>query len=195
MTRDRRAYNKAYREANKEKIAAQRKAYYEANKEQISEKEKEYRKENLERIRAREREYNKRNRKEKSERNKKWREENAEYRSEYNKKHWSEVVKPLLESDVKKFIGSKIKKIKKRSGLTIDDVMQVYEKQNGKCALTRISMTTIFNDHASISIDRIDSKVGYTPNNIQLVCKAMNLAKQHHSQKSILEFVEQIRSN
>ena len=37
------ARNKAYYEANKEKIAAQQKAYYEANKEKIAARQKVYR--------------------------------------------------------------------------------------------------------------------------------------------------------
>ena len=49
-------YNKAYREANKEKIAAQKKAYYEANKEKLAEynktHNKTYREANKEKIAA-----------------------------------------------------------------------------------------------------------------------------------------------
>ena len=38
------AYQKAYREANKDKLAAQQKAYYEANKDEIAARRKAYRK-------------------------------------------------------------------------------------------------------------------------------------------------------
>ena len=38
--RMKKAYNEAYREANREKIAAQKKAYYEANREKLADKKK-----------------------------------------------------------------------------------------------------------------------------------------------------------
>ena len=70
---ERRAYNKAYREANKEEIAAQRKAYreanreavlarqkahYEANKEKIAARQKAHREANKEKIAAQQKAYN-----------------------------------------------------------------------------------------------------------------------------------------
>ena len=40
------AYNRAYREANKEKVAAQHRAYYEANKEKVAARHRAYREAN-----------------------------------------------------------------------------------------------------------------------------------------------------
>lgn len=41
----------------------------------------------------------------------------------------------------------------------------------------------------SASVDRIDSDKSYEINNIQLVCKAINLAKSDHTTQEIEEFI------
>ncbi len=70
--------------------------------------------------------------------------------------------------------------------ITIQDIIDLYNKQNGKCALTGIKMThigyTTQNDQHTInkyniSIDRINSNKGYIVDNIQLVCAAINRLK------------------
>ena len=59
-------------------------------------------------------------------------------------------------------------------------IEQLYEKQNGKCALTNIDF--IFDKVNSSkrpfapSIDRIDSNLEYTKNNVRLVCTIVNFA-------------------
>ena len=54
------AYQRAYREANKEDIAAYQRAYYEANKEDIAAKQRKWQKDNRERRNAYMREYRRR---------------------------------------------------------------------------------------------------------------------------------------
>ena len=56
------ARNKAYREANREKVAAQQKAYREANREKVAAYQKAYREANREKYNAYHRNYNKRKR-------------------------------------------------------------------------------------------------------------------------------------
>lgn len=70
--------------------------------------------------------------------------------------------------------------------ITSQDIIDLHNKQNGKCALTNIKMTHIAyntqdDQHTinkyNISIDRIDSNKGYTTDNIQLVCAIINRIK------------------
>lgn len=67
--------------------------------------------------------------------------------------------------------------------LEIDDLKSQYEKQKGKCCYTQKSIIMpanfleIYKDDIA-SIDRIDSSLGYVSNNIQLVTKVVNMAKQ-----------------
>jgi hypothetical protein len=74
--------------------------------------------------------------------------------------------------------------------ITIDDVADLYEKQGRRCSLTgwEISFPDWGLNHEShVSIDRIDSKGGYTTDNIQLVHKSVNMMKQNYSQQFFIE--------
>lgn len=63
--------------------------------------------------------------------------------------------------------------------IVFGDLQELWIKQNGKCAVSGLSMTTgndVFN-MTKISLDRIDSTKGYDIDNIRLVCWWVNLAK------------------
>lgn len=81
--------------------------------------------------------------------------------------------------------------------ITKQDVIDLYHKQRGLCALTRFPMTHLgyiprgrsefIMNRFNISVDRIDSSKGYTIDNIQLVCAIINRMKTDLSQ---LDFVK-----
>ena len=73
--------------------------------------------------------------------------------------------------------------------ITIDDLVNLYKKQKGKCALTGWYIYFPENGHpqkTNASIDRIDSSLGYTLENIQLVEKKVNMMKQQYSQEEFI---------
>jgi len=67
--------------------------------------------------------------------------------------------------------------------VTIDDIVEVWEKQGGICALSGVRMTYAKDGKGrkemNVSLDRIDPDVGYVrrPMNVQLVCWRINLMK------------------
>ena len=66
---------------------------------------------------------------------------------------------------------------RKRDGLTVEDIISVLEEQDGKCALTGITLTRITGKGrvpTNASIDRIDPGGPYIKENIQLVCSIVN---------------------
>lgn len=73
--------------------------------------------------------------------------------------------------------------------IDFDYLWGLWESQNGLCALSHLPMVHVFNDLCSISVDRIDSDMGYVPGNVQLVCKWVNLAKQRHSNEEFRELL------
>jgi len=81
--------------------------------------------------------------------------------------------------------------------ITCDDIKELYFKQNGLCALTGIAMTTDTymtkgNQHIinkmNISIDRINSDLGYTKENIQLVGAMINRMKSDLTNNEFIGF-------
>lgn len=72
--------------------------------------------------------------------------------------------------------------------LTIDDLRLLYSNQDGRCAVTRLPLTTEIADqksdgrkHTNLSLDRINVRLGYTFENTVLVCQAVNLMRQQLS--------------
>lgn len=71
--------------------------------------------------------------------------------------------------------------------LTIDDLLEVYEQQGGKCAVTGVEMTyTMEKPQSRVSIDRIDCNVGYEKANVRLVCSAVNLMRNRMEDEELL---------
>lgn len=77
--------------------------------------------------------------------------------------------------------------------MTIQDAWNLYERQGGRCALTGWDLVISAPKVSSItaSLDRINSKEGYSPNNTQWVHKDVNIAKNVYSQEY---FVQMCRS-
>ncbi len=104
--------------------------------------------------------------------------------------------------NIKNFLSHKLSIMKcksrtknKQINLDLKYLTDMYTNQNGKCKISNIQMTIKHNDLCSISIDRIDSSNGYIKGNIQLVCRAINLAKQHLPNQAIIDFVRKIYVN
>lgn len=73
--------------------------------------------------------------------------------------------------------------------ITVDDIADLYEEQEGLCALTGWSIVFPEVGHhqlTTVSIDRIDSSFGYLKENIQLVDKRVNMMKQSYSQEEFI---------
>lgn len=61
--------------------------------------------------------------------------------------------------------------------ITKEDIDTQYLKQQGICALSGLEMELSKRSIYRPSLDRIDSTKGYTPDNIQFVCSAINMMK------------------
>jgi len=79
--------------------------------------------------------------------------------------------------------------------LTLQDIKNQWENQDGKCAYTGIPMIHIGKkkDPRQASLDRIDSSKGYEKNNIHFVCLSINLAKIDFSDKVFKSFLNDIK--
>jgi len=63
--------------------------------------------------------------------------------------------------------------------ITLDDLLNQFNKQNGKCFYSGRQLEIALRTKSlnSLSIDRIDSSKGYTPDNIVLCCSIINIMK------------------
>lgn len=74
--------------------------------------------------------------------------------------------------------------------ITIDDVADLMDAQGAKCALTGWDIEFPEAGHpqkAPASIDRVDSKFGYVPGNIQLLTRHVNMMKQAYDNEYFIE--------
>lgn len=148
---------------------------------------------------------------------KKFRIDNAEKLKEYRRQYFKKLdpvvrwrrVRTTIERSPRSFLADQFYHIKARSlkpqrcdpkdakrrafDLDIDYLEQLWEKQNGKCALTGMPMICKFNSLLSTSIDRIDSSRGHEKGNVQIVCQWVNRAKNNASNAEFLKMLDMLR--
>lgn len=76
-------------------------------------------------------------------------------------------------------------------------IRNIYEEQQGLCAITGMKMIIRGSNCAadspySISLDRIDSTKGYIPGNVWLVCTGVNLMKARLTMDQFVEFCRKV---
>ncbi len=64
--------------------------------------------------------------------------------------------------------------------IDITYIMDMYNEQEGRCAISGLPMTHASYDICSASIDAIDPKLGHVKGNVQIVCLWVNLGKNNH---------------
>lgn len=92
------------------------------------------------------------------------------------------------------YLRGKASQRRKEEVISVDALEILWHAQEGKCALTGWGMTMELGRGivpTNCSLDRIDSSRGYEVGNVQLVCRAANVAK---SDLSLNDFVALCRS-
>jgi len=95
-------------------------------------------------------------------------------------KHWLiNVKKP----------NTKVRRHPVDPNLDLEDLLELWEKQNGKCAQTGIQMTHLKGSgkvDTNVSVDRINNNIKmYTKDNIQLVCYRYNMMKHQMNENDL----------
>ena len=88
------------------------------------------------------------------------------------------------------YLRSKAVQRGKGDVVSVDALETLWFSQNGRCALSGWEMTMELAKgvvSTNASIDRIDSAQGYVPGNVQLVCRAVNIAKHDLSTSDFLQ--------
>ena len=83
--------------------------------------------------------------------------------------------------------------------ITREDLYALYDKQEGLCRYSGLPMTFIKDGTGyhltNISIDRIDNSIGYTEENVCLVCLAVNMMKYTLDLNELVDWCKLIASN
>lgn len=83
----------------------------------------------------------------------------------------------------------------KEFNLIDTDLLDLWDKQNGRCAYTKLPLLATANQFNTVSLDRVDSSKGYVVGNIQLVCAAINKMKQEYTEEMFLLFCLLVTQN
>lgn len=97
-------------------------------------------------------------------------------------------VRQITSSSPKRYLqswlsrGSSSRGQQREVDLKIEDLLQCWHEQSGRCAVTNMAMTYSpkslkLGTGLNVSIDRINSDQGYTPKNIRLVCHRVNVMR------------------
>ena len=154
--------------------------YRKNNKDKVAESRRKYAKNHREKILIRQR----------------TRRENVRLRNGLEKFH-----RPLNKNSPFVRVYNNVKNSRHRCLVTIDDIREQYQKQNGMCALSGLKLATPKHSGITcktpdmVSVDRIDSTKPYTKHNIQLVCVALNYAKNDFTDTEIREFVNKMKTS
>ena len=105
---------------------------------------------------------------------------------------------PLHERDIIsrfKNLCTKAKGRTKEFNLVGLDLLDLWDKQDGRCAYTKLPLLATANQFNTVSLDRVDSSKGYVVGNIQLVCAAINKMKQEYTEEMFLLFCLLVTQN
>lgn len=79
--------------------------------------------------------------------------------------------------------------------IDIEFILNQWDKQQGLCYYTKVPMlyTSCKKDPFQVSIDRIDSSKGYTPENTVLCCQSINYMKNDYPLEKFIEFLNSVK--
>jgi hypothetical protein len=82
----------------------------------------------------------------------------------------------------------------KNNDLDLQYIKQLWESQNGTCAILGHPLTLpshVFTNHNYLaSIDRLDNSKGYTKDNVRIVCASINYVRNKFNDDHLFEFIQ-----
>lgn len=125
----------------------------------------------------------------------------SEYYYKYRRNNLkSEYRDRCFKTGLDGFLATICKGCLKRKGGNIDRfyLRELWDKQNGKCAISGIDMTYKSGEgriSTNVSVDRIDCHKPYTKENVRLACMSINTMRGVLSDKELLEMCHKIIKN
>ena len=111
------------------------------------------------------------------------------YSNGYIPKHSRDIDSKL------KNLCTKARNRNKEFCLIDQDIFDLWEEQEGQCVYSKLPLVALANQFNTVSLDRIDSSIGYVVGNIQLVCAAINKMKQEYTEEVFILFCHLVTRN
>ena len=94
-----------------------------------------------------------------------------------------------------KSICARAKQREKDFSISPKDIYDLWEKQKGQCAYTKLPLLITANQPNTVSLDRVDSSKGYCVGNIQLVCAVINRMKRDYTEDQFIRLCHLVAQN
>lgn len=79
--------------------------------------------------------------------------------------------------------------------ITLDDLLALWDKQEGRCAYTGWTMDTISHSPYLVSAERVNNRDGYTVDNVVLVCWSANNARGSMTTQDFISLCNAVHDN
>ncbi len=109
-----------------------------------------------------------------------------------NKRRYQNLT---LDEKLKMLITTASKRKEYECSISPEYLKSIWEKQEGRCAYTKLPLTADANQFTTMSLDRIDSNVGYVESNVQLVCVVINKMKSNFTEDQFVGFCNLVAQN
>jgi hypothetical protein len=136
-----------------------------------------------------------------------WREQNKEHRLSYGKQYYTDNKEKISVKNKKRYTNLTLdekfdqlvktadKRKNKKCFITVEHLNEVWQRQEGLCAYTKLPLTSEGHQLNTVSLDRVDSSKDYTVDNIQLVCVPINRMKLDYTEDQFIELCRLVTHN
>lgn len=137
----------------------------------------------------------------------KWKDANKERRLIYDKQYRNANKEKISIKNKKRYTGltldQKFEQLLKTAQtrktvkvfISIQHIKDAWKKQEGRCAYTKLPLTSEAHQLNTVSLDRIDSSKDYVEGNIQLVCVPINRMKLDYSEEQFINLCSLVAQN
>jgi hypothetical protein len=126
------------------------------------------------------------------EQDRKYRDSNKEKISIKNKKRYTNLT---LDEKLEQLLITAKKRKTVEVFISIQHIKDIWEKQEGRCAYTKLPLTSEAHQLNTVSLDRIDSSKDYVKGNIQLVCVPINRMKLDYPEDQFIHLCSLVAQN
>ena len=126
------------------------------------------------------------------ERDRIWASKNRDKISDKNKNRYTNLT---LDKKFTQLVVSAGHRKRVNCFITVEHLHDVWQRQKGLCAYTKLPLSSEAHQLNTVSLDRIDSDKDYTPDNIQLVCVPINRMKLDYSEDQFIQLCMLVAQN